>query len=58
MPNKCQDWNKKEAVKLHLKLSSINKTQMNANKRKKLIYTISKTIALEQQCSVSCLNVG
>ena len=48
---------KKEAVKLHLKLSSINKTQINANKKKNL-NTISKTIALEQQCSVSCLIVG
>ena len=54
---KSQDWNKREAVKLHLKLSSINKTQINANKKKNL-NTISKTIALEQQCSVSCLIVG
>lgn len=55
---KSQDWNKREAVKLHLKLSSINKTQINANKKKNLLNIISKTIALEQQCSVSCLIVG
>ena len=29
---------KKETVKLHLKLSSINRTQINANKKKKLKY--------------------
>ena len=29
---------KKETVKLHLKLSSLNRTQINANKKKKLKY--------------------